>query len=114
MAKSKGVYIRIWELQAKPGSEEEFEKVFGPGGEWEVLFKKSRAFLHTDIFRDLETNGRYVIVDHFSSQSGFQEFLKEFRGEYDALDKKCEGLCASDTRLGSFVEVQAGVPAPTS
>lgn len=111
MPKSKGIYIRIWELQAKPGVEEEFEKVFGPDGEWDTLFRKSKAFLGTELFRDLENAGRYVIVDHFSSQSAFQDFLKEFRGEYDALDERCERLCASDTRLGSFVEVQPA-PAP--
>jgi len=110
MAKSKGIYIRIWELQAKAGLEEEFEKVFGPEGDWVVLFRKSKAFVRTDLFRDLETRGHYVIVDHFASQSGFQTFLRENRAEFDALEKRSEGLCASEKRMGSFTDVEGPSP----
>jgi heme-degrading monooxygenase HmoA len=100
-----GSYIRIWELQAKPGSEAEFERVFGPGGEWENLFKKTKAFLGTEIFRDMENPSRYMLVDRFSSQAAFQQFLEKFRAQYDELDKMYEPLCASDIRVGSFVEL---------
>ena len=112
MAKSKGIYIRVWEIQAKAGMEEEFERVFGPEGEWVALFRKSKAFLTTELFRDLENVGRYYIVDHFASQSAFQAFLKENRDDYDALDRKCEALCASEKRLGSFLAVEG--PSPQS
>jgi heme-degrading monooxygenase HmoA len=110
MAKSKGIYIRVWEIQAKAGLEDEFEKAFGPEGQWVALFRKSKAFLRTELFRDLEDNGRYFIVDHFASQSAFQSFLKENRDEYDALDRDCERLCASEKRLGSFFEVEGPSP----
>lgn len=101
-----GTYIRVWDLQAKLGSEAEFEAVFGPGGDWENLFRKSKAFLGTEFFRDMENPSRYMLVDRFSSQAAFTAFLEKFREQYDKLDKKCEPLCASDIRLGSFVEVK--------
>ena len=105
MATSGAVYVRIWELQVRTGQEAEFERVYGPEGDWVQLFRKSKAFLRTEFLRDLETDGRYFAVDYFSSQSGFQSFLKQHREEYDALDRRGETLCASEQRLGSFTVV---------
>jgi heme-degrading monooxygenase HmoA len=105
MAKSESIYVRVWELQAKPGMEKEFERVFGAAGAWVKLFRKSKAFLRTELYRDVENSGRYIIVDYFVSQSGFQAFLTKFREQYDALDKLGEGVCASENRIGSFANV---------
>jgi quinol monooxygenase YgiN len=110
MAKSESTYVRIWELQAKAGMEAEFENIFGPDGDWVELFRRSKAFLRTELHRDVENSGRYVIIDYFVSQSAFQAFLTKFRAEYDALDHRCESLCASENRIGSFTSV--GAPQP--
>lgn len=105
MVNPNDVYVRIWEFQAQPGKEDEFERIYGPDGEWVDLFRKSEYFLRTDLYRDIETDGRYVTVDYFASQPGFQAFLREFREEYDALDRRCEAVCASEKRMGSFSSV---------
>ena len=42
--------------------------------------------------------------------SGFQTFLRENRAEYDALEKRSEGLCASENRMGSFTDVEGALP----
>jgi hypothetical protein len=109
MAKSTDVYVRIWEFQAQPGRESEFESMYGPDGEWVNLFRKSKHFVRTELYRDIETDGRYVTIDYFASQSGFQAFLKEFREDYDALDRRCESVCASEKRMGSFATVGIAV-----
>jgi heme-degrading monooxygenase HmoA len=106
MATPEDVYIRIWEFQAQAGREKEFEKIYGPEGDWVELFRKSKAFLCTEVYRDLETSGRYVTIDYFSSQAAFQSFLKEFRERYDSLDQLGETVCASEKRIGSFGNVQ--------
>jgi heme-degrading monooxygenase HmoA len=105
MTISEGIHVRMWELQARPGLEKEFERIYGPEGDWVQLFRKSKAFLRTELYRDIETQGRYITVDYFASQPAFQEFLKEFREEYDALDRMGESVCASEKRLGSFANV---------
>jgi heme-degrading monooxygenase HmoA len=105
MAMSEGICIRVWEFQTQAGLENEFERIYGPDGHWEHLFRKSKAFLRTELYRDIETNGRYVTVDYFVSQAAFQAFLKEFGEEYEALDQRCEAVCASEKRIGSFANV---------
>jgi heme-degrading monooxygenase HmoA len=110
MALSEGVHIRMWELQARPGLEKEFERIYGPDGDWVHLFRKSKAFLRTELYRDVETKGRYITVDYFASQTAFQEFLKEFREQYDELDRRGEAVCASEQRIGSFANVARPSP----
>jgi len=102
METARGVYVRICEFQARPGLEEEFERIYGPGGDWVRLFKKSQSFLRTELNCDLDTKGRYITVDYFVSQPAFDEFLKQFRAEYDALDHQCERVRAFETPVGSF------------
>jgi heme-degrading monooxygenase HmoA len=107
MATPEEVYVRIWEFQAQAGREKEFEKIYGLEGEWVQLFRKSKAFLRTEVYRDLENTGHYVTIDYFSSQPAFQAFLKEFRERYDNLDRLGETVCASEKRIGSFGPVKS-------
>lgn len=102
MAKPEGTYIRIWEFQARPGMENEFERIYGPEGDWVRLFRKSKAFLRTEVYCDVETKGHYVTIDYFASRGEFQALLKEFREAYDALDRLGETICASESRIGNF------------
>ena len=103
MSAAEGAYVRIWEFRAKPGLEQEFERIYGPEGDWAQLFRKSASFLRTELNCDLEQKGRYVTVDYFVSEAAFAAFLKEFRGEYDALDRRCEAVRASEGSIGSFL-----------
>ena len=103
MQATQGAYVRIWEFRARPGLEEEFERIYGPEGDWARLFKKSRSFLRTELNCDIDTKGRYVTVDYFVSQPAFDEFLKEFREEYDALDRRCKRVRTFEQPVGSFI-----------
>jgi hypothetical protein len=60
MAISEGIHVRMWDLQARPGLEKEFERIYGPDGDWVHLFRKSKAFLRTELYRNrlcAERNG---------------------------------------------------------
>jgi hypothetical protein len=105
MRASEGIFVRICEFRARPGLENEFEKIYGPEGDWVQLFRKSQAFLRTELNRDVERHGRYVTVDYFVSQLAFDAFLKEHREEYDALDRRCESVRALESPIGSFTSL---------
>ena len=109
MANSDVVYVRIWEFTARPGVRAEFENFYGPDGEWVQLFRRSRAFLRTEFFRDCKNENRYVTVDYFSSKAGFDDFLREFRPEYGALDRRCEGVRESEREIGAFTALGGSV-----
>jgi hypothetical protein len=97
-----GVYVIIWEFTAKPEARAEFENCYGPDGEWVQLFRRSKTFLRTELFRDRHTENHYVAMDYFVSEAGYYDFLREFRQEYDALDSRCDGLREGEKAIGAF------------
>ena len=104
-----GVYVRIWEYVAKPEARAEFENFYGPGGEWVQLFRRSKAFLRTEFFRDRQSENHYVTVDYFSSKAGFDDFVRELRQEYEALDRRSDGLTDSQREIGAFTALGGSV-----
>ncbi len=99
----EGVFVRIFEFHAKPGREREFEKIYGPEGDWAQLFRRSEAFIRTELHCDRETKGRYVTVDYFASLPEFEKLLAEHRADYEALDHRCAAVRASEKCIGSFL-----------
>jgi len=87
---------------AKPEFRAEFENFYGLDGEWVQLFRRSKAFLRTEFFRDRQAENRYVTIDYFSSQAGFDDFMRELRQEYEALDRRSDGLTAFQKEIGAF------------
>jgi hypothetical protein len=104
-----GVYVIIWEFTAKPEARAEFENCYGPDGEWVQLFRRSKAFLRTEFFRDRHTENHYVTVDYFASEAGYVDFLREFRQEYDALDRRCESVREGEKEIGAFTALGGSV-----
>jgi hypothetical protein len=102
MKHPEGVYVRMWEFTAKREVQTKFESFYGPDGEWVQLFRRSKAFLGTDFFRDQNVGNRYVTLDYFASKAGFEDFLREFREEYEALDRRCDGVRGSEREIGVF------------
>src|SRR5262249_26452543 len=106
---SDGVYVRIWEYMAKCDARAEFENFYGPDGKWVQLFGRSKAFLRTDFFRDRDKPNHYVTVDYSSSKAGFDDFLREFRQEYETLDRRCDALRDSEREIGDFTALGSSV-----
>lgn len=99
----EGVYVRICEFMAKPEERLEFENFYGPDGEWVQLFRRSKAFLGTEFLQDRNAENRYLTLDYFVSQAGFDAFLRDFHQEYEALDRRCDGVRESEREIGAFV-----------
>src|SRR5215469_12383624 len=95
-----GVYVAIWEFDAKPGERAEFENFYGPDGEWVQLFRRSKSFLRMEIFRDRNNENHYVTMDYFASKAGYDAFMREFGQEYEALDRRCDGVSENEREMG--------------
>lgn len=106
---SDGIYVRIWEFMAKPEARLEFENLYGPDGEWVQLFRRSKAFLGTEFLHDVSAANRYVTLDYFVSQAGFDRFLRDFRQEYEALDRRSDCVRAYEREIGAFVDLGSSV-----
>jgi heme-degrading monooxygenase HmoA len=96
------MFLALWEYEVKPGSEKDYEKVYGPEGDWARLFRRDRRYRGTRLLRDMERERVYVTLDYWESREAYEEFLKERKEEYDAIEKIGEALTRTERRMGWF------------
>ncbi len=94
----------VWEFYVKEGREQEFEVLYNSEGLWAVLFRSSPAYHGTKLLRDTDGTRRYLTIDRWHTHEDFQFFKRNFKVEYDAIDKKCEELTESEKLIGVFEE----------
>jgi hypothetical protein len=99
---ARSVYVKICEFLAKPGYEKQFETIYGPEGDWAQIFKRSKGFLRTELNIDRDRPGRYLTADYFISLEEYDKCLNDNREAYQALDRRCEAVRASESVIGSF------------
>ena len=96
------MHVIVWEFKPNADSEPEFERIFGPGGDWARLFQKAQGFVNTELLRDEARPERYITVDRWASEEDFRRFRVQFREEYEALDRQCQEYISEERRIGSF------------
>jgi heme-degrading monooxygenase HmoA len=83
----------------------EFEQVYGPEGEWAAFFRAGAGYLGTELLRDVELPGRYVVVDRWESREAYQSFVDAHRDEYMRRVDDTAFHYAQELRLGTFENV---------
>lgn len=96
-------HVIIWEFRARPGREDEFERVYGPDGDWANFFRRGEGYLGTELMRDVETQGRYVTIDRWISAAAYEDFRRRKLSEYEAIDRRGQSLTEHEAHLGSFL-----------
>jgi heme-degrading monooxygenase HmoA len=96
------LFVTLWEFEVKPGSEELFERTYGPDGQWAELFRRDARYLGTRLLRDVGGSRVYATADSWESQAAYEEFRKKFTPEYEELDRKCAGLTVRQQHLGEY------------
>jgi heme-degrading monooxygenase HmoA len=96
------VFVYIWEYIVKAEKKSEFERVYGPDGEWVKLFKQGAGYLGTELHRDTSNTQRYLTVDYWASKKARDNFREKFAEEFTKLDKQCESLTEKENFLGDF------------
>jgi heme-degrading monooxygenase HmoA len=94
------LFVTLWEFEVKRGSEELFERTYGPEGEWARLFQPDGRYRGTRLLRDVGATRVYVTMDSWESRAAYEEFREKFAAEYGELDRECEGLTVSEKHLG--------------
>ena len=92
----------IWRFTAKQGKEEEFEGIYGPNGDWAVLFRKGDGYAGTELHNNQEIPQSYLVIDRWQSRDAFKRFKERFTKEYSALDVRCEELTEREEHVGDF------------
>ena len=94
--------MTVWEFVVRAGQDAEFERAYGPEGEWIQLFRRGQGYIETEMFRDVEIRGRYLTVDKWTSRENYELFRRQVQSDYLALDRRCEALTEREKHLGSF------------
>ncbi len=84
---------------------EAFEQAYGPEGEWAQFFRRGRGYIGTELLRDLEEPGRYLVVDRWESADAYNAFLAEHREEYLRRGDEARIHYVQELRFGTFENV---------
>ncbi len=89
-----------------------FEEVYGADGSWAEFFGAGEGYVGTELLRDLEQAGRYLVVDRWESGEAYNRFVAEHRDEYMRRVDETSFLYRQELRLGTLENVWAdGHPA---
>lgn len=80
----------------------EFERVYGSDGEWAQFFRGGDGYEGTELLRDVEAPGRYLVVDRWASAEAYNAFVSERRDEYMRRVDDTRYHYDSELRLGTF------------
>lgn len=105
MKRRASQFVIVWEFHVQARKRGAFEKAYSPSGVWGAFFRTGKGYIRTELIRDREHPLRYLTLDVWDSRESYERFKKENRAEYQAIDKKCELLTASEKRVGEFLTV---------
>ncbi|HJQ84487.1 MAG TPA: antibiotic biosynthesis monooxygenase [Candidatus Binatia bacterium] len=83
----------------------DFERVYGTEGEWAQFFRQGRGYIGTELLRDVEAAGRYLVIDRWESADAYNAFVAERREEYMERVDATRFHYDSELRLGTFESV---------
>ena len=92
--------IIVWEFRPRPEKLGEFERVYGPNGDWAQLFRRSPGYIRTELHQNPNSSGYYFTLDFWQSQSAFEELKQQNALAYKALDEKCSSLTEEEKFTG--------------
>jgi heme-degrading monooxygenase HmoA len=95
----------VWEFVASQDSISDFRRVYGPNGDWAVLFRRFPGYEGTTLLQDEARPTRFLTVDRWTDAAAFRRMKEESQPEYARLDEECRTLTSSERELGVFEEV---------
>ena len=93
---------------------EEFERAYGPNGEWSQFFRRGHGYIGTELLRDLDEPERYLVIDRWESIDAYNGFLEEFRDEYLRRSDETRLHHVQELRFVTFANVWDDEPDPSA
>lgn len=93
-------YLVVWRYEVKSDAEPAFRVAYGPGGDWDRLFRSSPAFEGTTLVA-VDVSKQYLTIDAWRSREEYEAFLAENRDAYDLLDATFEAWTIAEERIGN-------------
>jgi heme-degrading monooxygenase HmoA len=84
---------------------EAFERAYGADGEWARFFRQGAGYIGTELLRDVELPGRYLVIDRWDSAEAYNAFAAEHRDEYMRRVDDTRFFYEQELRFGTFENV---------
>ena len=81
---------------------DEFERAYGAGGEWAQLFEQGEGYIGTELLRDVEQPGRYLVIDRWESTEAYNAFVGAHRDAYMQKVDDTRFHYEHELRFGTF------------
>jgi heme-degrading monooxygenase HmoA len=85
--------------------EDAFERAYGADGEWARFFRQGTGYIGTELLRDVETPGRYLVIDRWESAEAYNAFTSEHREKYMRRVDDTRFYYEHELRFGTFENV---------
>jgi heme-degrading monooxygenase HmoA len=82
-----------------------FEHAYGPDGDWARFFRQGRGYIGTELLRDVEMPGHYLVVDRWETAEAYNAFAAEHREEYMRRVDDTRFHYDQELRFGTFESV---------
>lgn len=99
------VFIVAWAFHVNPEHRRDFERAYGPDGDWGRLFGSGAGYLKTELHRDPENRGRYITLDFWRTREQYEAFREQSRSAYLEIDATCERFTKEEQLLGDFADL---------
>lgn len=100
--------VRIWQFRVRPDKADEFRTAYGSDGDWAGLFRRAAGYLGTELLESTTDPSTYLTVDRWESMEAWAAFMRQWREEYAALDRRCESLTMDEVEIGTFSAPASG------
>ena len=98
------MFVVVWQFEIAEEKVAGFEAAYSPEGAWAQLFRTSTDYQGTELLRDSYIAGNYLTIDRWASEEAFRAFRKDHDADYEALDRACDTLTASESRIGAYTD----------
>jgi len=88
-----------WELKVKFKERDKFEAFYDSKGEWVRFFSKSPDYQGTEILESGDGDGVFLILDEWTSEEAFQEYIRANKTVYDQLEEKAKQASRTKKRV---------------
>ena len=92
----------VWEFIIKEASRDDFEKAYGPDGDWSRLFRRYPGYVGTTLLRDVAHPRRYLTIDAWEALVDRERMLAAAGEQYSALDERFGKWTESEVEVGVF------------
>jgi heme-degrading monooxygenase HmoA len=100
------VIALVFSYEVREGAD--FERVYGPEGDWAKFFAGARGYIGTELLRDVEAPSRYLVIDRWESAEAYNTFAAEHRDEYMHRVDDSRFHYEQELRFGTFENVWPG------